>query len=55
MNWEEQLKGITIGTLFKFIGKLTVASIVWAFVIFWVMMAVIMVPMYFIMEAIAPY
>ena len=44
MNWEEQLKGITIGTLFKFFGKTLVAGILWTIIFY----AVIMIPMFII-------
>lgn len=45
MNWEEQLKSLTIGTLFKFFGKALVASILW----YVLLMVIMMVPMFIIM------
>jgi len=48
MNWEEQLKSITIGTLFKFFGKTLVAGILWYLILF----AVIMIPMFIIMAVV---
>ena len=38
MNWDEQLKSIKIGTLFKLCGKCLVASILWLIVLFGVVM-----------------
>lgn len=38
MSWEEELQGITIGTLFKFYGKNLVASILWIVVFYLILM-----------------
>ena len=45
MNWDEQINGISIGTLFKFCGKWLVASILWVFAFY----IILMVPMFIIM------
>ena len=49
MSWEEQLKSLTIGTLFKFFGKALVASILW----YILLMAVIMLPTFLIMALVS--
>ena len=50
MSWNEELQNITIGTLFKFIGKSLVASIVWIIIFY----AIIMIPMIIIIFATMP-
>jgi len=52
MSWNEELNTISIGTLFKLFGKLLVASILWLFIFYAIMMIPMMVffalfPMYF--------
>jgi len=42
MNWNEQIKSITIGTLFKFFGKTFLAGILWFFIFY----LIIMIPMF---------
>ncbi len=48
MSWEEHLKSITIGTLFKFFGKTLVAGILW----YLILCAIIMIPMFIIMAVV---
>ena len=55
MNWEEQLQGITLGTLFKLGGKCMVASILWIIIFYVIIMGIFMVPMFFITNAFSPY
>ena len=50
MNWNEELRNISIGTLFKFCGKLLLGSILW----YMLLIAIIMVPMFAIIWAITP-
>ena len=50
MNWNEELRNITIGTLFKSCGKCLVASIL-RLIIFY---AIIMVPMFIAIFALSP-
>jgi hypothetical protein len=38
MSWEEEIKGITLGTLFKFYGKNLVASILWVIIFYIILM-----------------
>ena len=45
MNWNEELRNITIGTLFKLSGKFLVASILWVIIFY----AIIMIPMFIFM------
>jgi hypothetical protein len=45
MSWEEQLKGITIGTLFRFFGRTLVAGILWTIIFY----AIVLIPMVIVM------
>jgi len=52
MNWNEEINNISIGTLFKFFGKWLVASILWIFIFYAIMMIPMMLlfalfPMYY--------
>ena len=47
MSWEDEIKGITIGTLFKFYGKNLVASVLWVILLY----IVIMIPVGLMMAA----
>ena len=47
MSWEDEIKGITIGTLFKFYGKNLVASILWIVLMY----IAIMIPVGLMMAA----
>ena len=48
MNWNEQLQGITIGTLFKFFGKTLVAGILWVIIFY----AIIFIPFFLVLAAV---
>jgi hypothetical protein len=48
MNWDEQLNGISIGTLFKFFGKTLVAGILWVIIFY----AIILIPVIAVMAAV---
>ncbi|MFC1967196.1 hypothetical protein ACFLV2_00915 [Chloroflexota bacterium] len=51
MSWNEEIQGITIGTLFKFYGKNLVAGILWVFLLY----AIIMIPIVAIMGVMAAF
>ncbi len=52
MSWEEELKGLTLGTLFKLGGKVMVASILWVILLYIILFIVLLIPMFAITSAI---
>lgn len=52
MSWEEELKGLTLGTLFKLGGKCMLASILWVVLFYIIIFIVILLPMLAITSAI---
>ena len=49
MSWNEEIRGISLGTLFKFYGKNVVASILWVIIFY----LILMIPMFALMGAMA--